>query len=155
MTKLYAVVTDSGYDEGTTIHGIYTTPELAAEAMRRYGADRIEEQQADVLPELPHGLYAWQVQLWQGVWKPTTVNVESVDTSRSWCDEDSGTIYVRAKNPTDAMEVAMAEVPRLREEARKQAIRQAAKRQEDIIAGRVLQVTWQDIVNDAMGFTVH
>lgn len=148
MTKLYAVVTDDGYEAGTTIHGVYTSPELAQEAMRRYGADRIEEQRADVLPELQDGLYAWQVSLWNGAWTPKYSDVVKTDPKNSWCDEGRGTVYCFARSATEAAEIAIAEAPRLRQESKRREIRQQAEHLDKAVT---FFVTRQQIINDGIG----
>lgn len=157
MTTLYAVVTYAGYDEGTTIHGIYTTRELAEEAQRRYGADLIEEQQADVLPDLPEGKYAWAVSVMNGEVKRAFHRsiIDAPYKSYLSSHDKSGYVYCIAADEWTAVFMAELELPALLEQARKDAEKAAAKLQEDILAGRVLQVTRQMILEDATGFTVN
>lgn len=153
MTTLYAVVTGADYDEDATIHGIYTTRDMAEEAMKRYGADRIEEQQADVLPDIPDGKYAWAVSVMGGEVKRAFHRDITDELRKSYLSshDKSGYVYCIAADERTAMFIAELELPALLEQARIDAEKAAAKFQEDIIAGRVLQVTREMILNDATG----
>lgn len=150
MTTLYAVLTGGDHDNDATLHGIYTSREMAEEAMRRYGADRIEEQQADVLPDLHDDGYAWAVSVMYGVVTPRYESIDFANPARSRFDGKTGVIYCFAKNATEAAQLAMKELPRLQNEHEQRIYDAAVETQRRIEAGelQVVGITREMLIND-------
>ena len=54
------MVSEGSYTD-YTVRGVYSTAELAQEAVKRYAGNPVEEFDLDAMPELRDGQYAWRV----------------------------------------------------------------------------------------------
>lgn len=103
-------------DEYPTLHGVYTSRDLAELAKERFGAEEIREEQADVMPELPTDQYAYRV-TWDGTNLPFVERHPDPwavwRQPRAWHTDGVTTWIGFAKGGSEAAEKAKAATPLL------------------------------------------